>query len=219
MRAGYGISSDFVNAQYHLNTNIAPPFGNDITITPPTFDDPWFGYPGGNPFPAIFDKNAPFNLGGAFLSMPYNIATTYVQTWNLTVQRQLPASLFVSAAYNGNGTRHLWSTYPLNPAVHIPGANCTLPNGRFISGTCSGTQASSVNERRILSLTNYAVGQYMGPLDTFDDGGTSNYHGLVISANRRTGRLNLAGNYTWSIASEAPVSREALRMSTTAAFL
>jgi hypothetical protein len=55
-----------------------------------------------------------------------------------------------------------------------------------------------VNERRLLSLQNYAVGRLLGPLDSFDDGGTSNYNGLVISANRRTGNLNLSGNYTWS---------------------
>ncbi|MBI2149952.1 MAG: TonB-dependent receptor [Acidobacteria bacterium] len=200
VRAGYGISYDFVNAQYHLNTNIAPPFGNDLTITPASFDDPWANYPGGNPFPPVRDKNAPFNLAGAFLSMPYDIATTYVQTWNLTVQRQLPRNLFFSVAYNGNGTRHLWSTYPLNPATYIPGSNCTLPNGRRITGTCSTTTASNVNERRLLSLANYdQVGQYVAALDSYDDGGTASYHGLTLTLNRRATRyLNVTSNYTWS---------------------
>jgi hypothetical protein len=199
VRAGYGISYDFVNAQYHLNTNIAPPFGNDISTTPASFDDPWATYPGGNPFPSVFDKNARFNLNGAFLSMPYNINTTYVQTWNLTVQRQLPNSLFFSAAYNGNGTRHLWSTYPLNPAIYIPGSNCTLPNGRRINGTCSTTGADNVNERRLLSLSNYEqIGRYIGPLDSYDDGGTASYHGMTLTLNRRTRSLNVSSNYTWS---------------------
>jgi len=199
IRAGYGIAYDFVNAQYHLNTNIAPPFGNDITTTPATFDDPWSNYPGGNPFPAVFDKNAPFNLGGAFLSQPYDIATTYVQTWSLTVQRQLPEQVMVTVAYNGNGTRHLWSTYPLNPAIYFPGTNCTLPNGRRITGACSTTAANNVNERRLLSLANFdQVGQYISALDSYDDGGTANYHGVTLTANRRTRNLNVTTNYTWS---------------------
>jgi hypothetical protein len=199
VRAGYGISYDFVNAQYHLNTNIAPPFGNDITTTPPSFDDPWASYPGGNPFPSVADKNAPFNLGGAFLSMPYDIATTYVQTWSLIVQRQLPRDVSFTVAYNGNGTRHLWSTYPLNPAIYFPGTNCTLPNGRRITGACSTTTASNVNERRLLSLANFdQVGQYVAALDSYDDGGTANYHGVTFTARRGTRYMNVSANYTWS---------------------
>jgi hypothetical protein len=87
----------------------------------------------------------------------------------------------------------------MNPAIYFPGSNCTLPNGRFISGTCSTTGASNVNERRILSLYDYnGIGQYVGPLDARNDGGTAAYHGMSISANRRTGALNVSGNYTWS---------------------
>jgi hypothetical protein len=199
VRASYGLSYDFVNGQYHIN-NLAPPWANEVIYSGGTFDDPWAGYPGGNPFP--FDptaKTVPFLQGGIFVVSPYDMKTTYVQQWSLAVQRQLPADVFLSVDYKGNGTRHLWISYPLNPAIYIPGSNCTLPNGRFISGTCSTTGASNVNQRRLLSLYNYQdIGQYVGPLDTRNDGGTASYHGMSISANRRTGNLNLSGNYTWS---------------------
>jgi hypothetical protein len=198
IRASYGLSYDFVNGQMMINSVIAPPFGNDITHSPASFEDPWANYPGGNPFPYVLNSNAPFGQFGAFVSMPYDIKTTSVQSWSLTVQRQMPKDIFVSLQYSGSGTRHLWSTYPLNPAIYVPGSNCTLPDGRFISGTCSTTNAGNVNQRRLLSVRNYSVGQLLGPLDSFDDGGTSNYNGLVMSVNRRTGSLNLTGNYTWS---------------------
>jgi hypothetical protein len=199
IRASYGLSYDFVNGQMMINSVIAPPFGNDISITPASFEDPWANYPGGNPFPYVLNSNAPFGLFGAFVSMPYDIKTTNVQSWSLTVQRQMPQSIFLSMQYNGSGTRHLWSTFPMNPAIYMPGSNCPLPNGQpTLSGVCSQTSATNVNERRLLSLQNYSVGKYLGPLDSFDDGGTSNYNGLVLSASRRTGRLNLSGNYTWS---------------------
>src|SRR5437773_2253217 len=57
LRASYGLTYDFVDGQYHLGTKQAPPWGNDIRITPNSFDDPWVEYPGGNPFPYVVDKN------------------------------------------------------------------------------------------------------------------------------------------------------------------
>jgi len=41
-------------------------------------------------------------------------------------------------------------------------------------------------------------GQYLGPVDRFETGGTVSYNGLVISAQRRFSHVNLNGNYTWS---------------------
>ena len=111
----------------------------------------------------------------------------------------LPRQVDFSVAYNGNGTRHLWSTYPLNPAIYLSGNNCTLPNGRRITGACSSTAANNINERRLLSLANYdQVGQYISALDSYDDGGTANYHGLTLTLNRRARNMNVTTNYTWS---------------------
>ena len=42
---GYSLGYDFVNAQFHLNTSVAPPFGAEVRVTNPAggFDDPWRG--------------------------------------------------------------------------------------------------------------------------------------------------------------------------------
>jgi hypothetical protein len=54
-------------------------------------------------------------------------------------------------------------------------------------------------QRRRLTLERPQDGQYIGTLDSFEDGGTSTYHGLLVSVQRRTSKgLTLNGNYTWS---------------------
>ncbi len=60
VRAGYSLAYDFVNAQYHLNTSIAPPWGAEVRIPSVSLDNPYSTFPGGNPFPRVFDANAAF---------------------------------------------------------------------------------------------------------------------------------------------------------------
>src|SRR6185503_7977717 len=235
IRGSYGLSYDFVNGQFHFNTNIAPPFGNDTTIRPggtANLTNPWSDFPGGSgfapgvsPFPydnSTKNKNIGFAPGGVFLSLPADQPTTYIQSWNLTLQRQLPSALFVSLQYTGNVTRHAWGTWPMNPAIFVPGTGvsnngCMIPDGKggtqsllVAAGTvptlaaartsaqaCSST--GNTNLRRILSLTNANVGTYAASLDTYEGGNNASYNGLVVSVRRRASRnLNVDANYTWS---------------------
>ena len=73
VRASYGKSYEFVNAQFHLNTSVAPPWGSEVRLNAPPggLDNPFLGSPGGqtNIFPVTFDQNAPFSLNGPFLSL------------------------------------------------------------------------------------------------------------------------------------------------------
>src|SRR5215470_1299718 len=235
VRASYGISYAFVDGQFHFNTNIAPPFGNDTTIlrgANATLTNPWADFQGGTGFaPGVSafpydnstkNKNIGFAPGGVFLSLPPDQPTTYVQNWNLTVQRQLPSNIFVSVSYTGNGTRHAWGTYPLNPAIFVPGTGattggCMVPDGnggtqsllvaagtvtslaaaRTSTAACSTT--ANTNFRRVLSLTNASVGRYAADLDTYEAGNNADYSGLVVSVRRNATRnLNINANYTWS---------------------
>jgi len=72
VRVSYGKSYEFVNAQFHLNTSVAPPWGSEVRLNAPPggLDNPFLGNPGGqtNIFPVTFDQNAPFSLNGPFLS-------------------------------------------------------------------------------------------------------------------------------------------------------
>src|SRR5438876_4661642 len=58
---------------------------------------------------------------------------------------------------------------------------------------------SNVNQRRALYLANPATAGALGYLTQYDDGGTQNYHGLLLNTSWRLRQtLNLAANYTWS---------------------
>jgi hypothetical protein len=210
VRASYGIAYDFVNGQYHLNTAIAPPWGSQVTTTNPVggLDNPWQGYPGGNPYPITYDANAPFVLNGPFITTPYDLKPTYVQSWNVSLQKQLSSNLLFSTSYIGTRAVHLWLTRMANPGIYFSNgtSSCILPNGSTITGTAAtstaAAQCSTTNnlpQRRRLTLERPADGQFIGTLDEFEDGGTSDYHGLLLSVQRRVPNgLTLSGNYTWS---------------------
>jgi hypothetical protein len=94
----------------------------------------------------------------------------------------------------GTETTHVWAQQAINPSVFIPGGPCTL-NG-VVYSTCSTT--ANTNQRRVFSLQRPQDGQYIGPVDLFDDGGTQNYHGMLLSIQRRARGVTLSSNYTFS---------------------
>jgi hypothetical protein len=199
VRGYYGIAYDFGVAQNLGNGASAPPHAFRVQLTSPAggLDNPWQGIAGGNPFPYVSDPNrAVFDQFGNFLPVnEYDMQPPQVHSWNLSVQRQLASDLMVSATYMGNHATHLWVQKSLNPAVYIPGGPCSIAGVTY--PTCSTT--ANTNQRRVLHLTNPQEGRFYGIIDANEDGGTSNYHGLLLSAQRRSARgLTLGSNYTWS---------------------
>jgi hypothetical protein len=198
IRASYGLSYDYVNGQFFINTAVAPPFGSETRIlgTAP-FANPFLGSGLTNIFPITFDQNAPFSLAGPFITLKPDQKTTGTHAWNLTIQKQIGASWLLAASYIGNETQHLWVSTQSNPAVYIPG-NCVAGQyGLSAPGPCSTT--NNTNARRALSLAGYPDAKYIGFLDVFDDGGTASYQGLLLSAQRRlSNHVSFSGNYTWS---------------------
>jgi hypothetical protein len=65
-----------------------------------------------------------------------------------------------------------------------------------------GTACSTVtntNARRVLSFVNPAYSGEIGRMGILVNGGTQNYHGMLLSVTHRPDRgINLNGNYTWS---------------------
>ena len=185
VRAAYGMAYEFVNAQFHSSTTQASPWGSEVRIPNPVggFDDPWLNFPGGNQFPRTFDANATFVPFGTFLVIPTDLKNTQGHTWNLSVQRQVARDWLLSASYIGRQTAHLWHTKALNDAVFVPGAST----------------AANRDRRRRIFLENPEVGQYIGYLDSYDDGSTQNYQGMLVSAQRRVANgLTVSANHTWS---------------------
>jgi type 1 fimbria pilin len=196
LRVGFGLAYDFVNTQYHHNTVTASPFGGEVFANSVSLDNPWATFPGGNPFPYTFSpQNARFSPGGSFLAVKPNQKTPYVAQWNVALQRQVTSSLMVSASYIGNNAVHLWVTKATNPGVFLGLGPCTL-NG--VALTVCSTNAN-LNNRRRFNVENHPDAGLIGFLDQYEDGGTQNYHGMLLSTTWRPKRtVNLSGNYTWS---------------------
>ena len=200
VRASYGWGYDFVNAQYHLNTSVAPPWGSDVRTQAVKLDNPFGSV--ANPFPQTFDVNAPFPLHGNYLAVDPDTPNPRTQSWNLVFERQVGKDMAFSATYLGNHTDHLWNMKALNPGVFMGLGPCTLPDGKFYP-VCS-TQAN-LDSRRVLDFVNFSQAQYFSGLDAHDPSGHQKYNGMLLSFQRRSADgLSFSGNYTLSKCTGTP---------------
>jgi len=208
IRASWGMFYDLPYTIEYYAYATSPPWGGGITITSPPggFSNPYLGYPGGNPFPLNLNSSFVFPTSGTYLTAPLNIHPTYMEQWNLTIQKQIGTNWLVSASYLGNDTVHLWSSVALDPATYIPG-NCVAGQyGLTAPGACSTT--ANVAARRILTLANPTQGPFYGSISQIDDGGTAGYNGLLLSVNHRlSNHFTLLGNYTWAHCIADPYSQ------------
>jgi hypothetical protein len=200
LRSGYALSYDFVNAQFHLNTSVAWPWGAEVRFNDPIgrFDNPFLGSGQANIFPLTFDQNSPFGLFGPYIAMDPSIKTPRQQSWNVTLQKQIGENLAFSGSYLGSYQDRLWNVLSLNQGVYIPGS-CTLqtPNGPQFFATCTST--ATLNFRRELTMQNFDQGKYLGAVDLHTALGEQKYHGMLLSVNRRSANgVSVQANYTLS---------------------
>jgi hypothetical protein len=201
IRAGYALGYDFVNAQFHLNTSsVVPPFSAEARVTNPVggFDDPWRGTGNENVFPYTVGPDAVFPLTGPYISLPPDIKPPRQQSWNLGVQRQVGNDMAVSATYIGSYSDRLWNVRSLNAGVYIPGS-CTLQTatGPQFFPVCSVN--GNLDQRRELTMADYADGKYLGATDEHTALGVQKYHGVLLSVQRRlVNGFMVSGNYTIS---------------------
>jgi Carboxypeptidase regulatory-like domain len=193
IRAAYGILYDITPMQQYDRFGFGPPWASTITIVSPPggFANPFAGYPGGNPFPQPSPPpaNATFVTAGQYVNLPLYVHPTYMQQWNLSVQRQVGESWLFTANYLGNKSSHRWISTAINPSVYLPG----------MCGNQACSTTGNTNQRRLLSLANPVAGGFYGPVAQIDDGANGSYNGMLLSANRRlTGNLSMLVNYTWS---------------------
>jgi hypothetical protein len=186
IRAGYGIFYDSSYLWNTLHVPLNPPWGNTLTLNAPGggLSNPWQTYPGGNPFPTPVNppNTFQFPVDGVYVFKPEHAHATYLQQWNLSVQKQLGADWLISATYLGNKTTHQWLGRELDPAVYSPGAN-----------------TATTEARRVFNLANPATGKYYGSTIMVDDSGNASYNGLLLAANHRFSRnFSALANYTLS---------------------
>jgi hypothetical protein len=204
IRASYGLTYDFPNAEYMLLNANSPPFGNrSILEDPPGGLDRPYAHLGGDPHPIVTNRDTQFLPFGAFGAVDPDINSPRIQQWNVTIERQLGTVWQVAASYIGSHTDRLWNQVAINPGVFLGTGPCTL-QGVFYA-TCSNN--ANLNQRRVFSLSseNPAAARFIGNLDIHTDVGTQDYKGLKLSFQRRaTTGLSLSGSYTVSRCFGAP---------------
>ena len=192
VRASFGIFSEMPHTLFAYGFSQAPPWGSSITLNNVSFDNPWGSYPGGDPFPLTLGKNAIFPIPGNYTTYPLDLKTTYLEQWNLSLEKQIAANWLFKASYLGNHAVHTWADQAINAAVFQPGAT-----------------TGNTNQRRVLYLQNPAQGQYFGTMHSLDDGGTASYHALLVSLQHRlASHFTVLSNYTWSHCITDPFTSE-----------
>ena len=195
IRAGWGVFYDTPHLFFNTRFANNPPWGAQITISNPAggWADPYLNYPGGNPFPALNTNwaTAPFPAFGVYVNAPLDINPTALHQWNVSAQRQI-GDWMMSATYLGNRSVNLWRATELNPAVFGPGAT-----------------TGNTNQRRVLIRANPVEGQFYGTIGHVDDTGRGNYHGMLLSAQRRLkNNLSVLTNWTLSKCMADPATTE-----------
>ncbi|MEW5983631.1 MAG: carboxypeptidase regulatory-like domain-containing protein [Acidobacteriota bacterium] len=195
VRAAYGIFYDTPHLFFGTRYSNSPPWGAQISLTNPAggLSNPWSTYPGGNPFPALRTEwaSSVFPFYGVYVSAPLDLQNTRLQQWNASVQKGFGDLLF-AASYLGNKGTHAWRANEQNPAIYRAGAT-----------------TGNTNQRRVLYQANQAQGQYYSTIGTIDDTGRSEYHGLLLSAQKRmSNNWSILSNYTLSKCMSDPVTTE-----------
>jgi hypothetical protein len=184
VRSGYGVSYVHFNRlggenQLWFNGPTVVEVAIDQTpsqplctaTTDPTrcFRPTYQGYPTGLNVPANFDT-----LKARVNYIPADTRTGYVQSWHLTVQRELARNLLFDVAYVGNKSTKLVVLGDLNQA---------RPNGP--------TENLSLQARRPLAAYQFIQSAFPG--------GTGTYHGLQAKLERRfTAGVYALNSFTYS---------------------
>jgi len=221
IRAAYGMLGDRMSILSLSQEQFGAPFGSTISVPGANLTNPWSSFLGGaggllpagqNPLAILAAQsgfgyaapNVPFITAGGYVSSPLNdFKPTYMNQWNLSIQKQVGQNWLLSANYLGNSTIHMVSETNVNPAISMGTGSCTLQTvsgGKVVPQTfpnCSA--AATTNFRRPLYMQNPLLGQYYAGIGQVDDGGTASYQGLNLSARKQLSRgINALVNYTWS---------------------
>lgn len=169
LRGGYGIS--FFQGNYTSNAQLKnQPFTGTFNVVNSNTGAPTYTLSNPLPLPTL-GTTVPT---GTISAMALDFKSTYVQQYNLMVQKELKGNV-LSASYVGALGRR--------EARLIPNLNLALPG------------AGAINPRRIYAATmpNVTTIAYL------DSGGTSNYHALQLAFERRFNKgLTINSNYTWA---------------------
>ncbi|MDQ2945368.1 MAG: hypothetical protein M3Y27_05405, partial [Acidobacteriota bacterium] len=120
----------------------------------------------------------------------FNPPRNYVMQWNLSIQRQLPGNVTITAGYVGSRGVH--------NALRTTDANGVIPalTSQGLVWPCAGTIVNGIcSKPGGGSRFNSTYGQ----IDGQEWNGSSSYHGLLFSAHRRMSHgFDLQASFTWA---------------------
>jgi hypothetical protein len=167
VRGGYGIFFDRSNTISTNSQANQAPFGTVVTVfgnNTNSFADPWAGTT--NPFPAPL--NPPSTVAFPQFSTQFlyagDMSNAYVQSWNLTVERELPGSFVFRSSYAGSKGTRMVALREINAAIYAAGAT-----------------TATTNQRRPFAPA-------LGNVTLVEPVSNSTYHALQLTAERRFSR-------------------------------
>lgn len=178
IRGGYGIFFDQLNTIATNSQATQAPFGTVVTINgnqTNSFADPWAGTT--NPFPA--STTPPANVvfpeySSQFLYAP-DYRNAYVQSWNLTLEREVGLGFVVRSSYAGSKGTALAVGRELNTAIYAAGAT-----------------TATTNQRRPFAPA-------LGSTTILEPSGNSTFHALQLTVERRFSHgFSILTNYQFS---------------------
>jgi hypothetical protein len=179
IRAGYGIFYDRPNT---ITTNSAAnqgPFGTVVTFPGDAINSVTTTYAGRvNPFPADpfnVPADVSFVLPHQMFSYSEDFENGTMQTWHVTVEREVLPTWMVRVAYAGSHGSRLGIGREANPAIYSPGVT-----------------TATTNQRRALFPD-------FGAITMVEPTGESSYHSLQLTVDKRFAKgFTLLANYTLS---------------------
>jgi hypothetical protein len=180
IRSAYGIFYSLPEGLLYQRTDAMQPTDLYLSLpNPPSFVNPYQGFPGGNPFPRAHIGVDEFKtyifvlpVSGGVLDPASKLG--YTQNWNLTFERQLARDMVVSIAYVGNHGINVMGSRQFNPAILAPGATVANENSRRLYPGLGAVELAS----------SYVY---------------SEFHSMQIGVTKRTNKgLTLLSNFVWS---------------------
>ena len=216
LRGGYGIFFDalgVVNVNpnqtgFSLSTDLTPSIDNGLNyganLTNP--------FPGGFAQPVGAAAGLATNLGNSISYFDENTTSSYMQRWQLALQRQLPGDVVVEASYVGNrGTRmrvsqdlnafpaKYLSTSPFRDQAAIDFLGAQVANPFYPLLPKTSLAATTVARSQLLR----PYPQYSGLSTTLNTGYAWYHSGQLRIEKRFAQGLSTTLSYTWSKTMEA----------------
>ena len=205
IRGGFGIYYNRTEEELNLQFQGVPPNSIASTGATATGGSPGFANPFADVAGAFPVAPNPFPFNGAPSNVAFTLANGNLPIWsfccstidprnvdptsynyNLTLERQLSASMVMSLGYVGALGRHLEIGHPLNLVTNV--------------APCLADSACSASNQEFTHPGDFLYpGNIYGTIDQISNMGNSHYDSLQAGLKRKMSHgLQLTANYTWS---------------------